>query len=146
MELSTLTHLDVKSRINGLLDKRNHLWVESKQIETELDRHRACLQKDMPRLKKLLGIDSVNGETVSLSCPAITTAISKMQSGVRDVCRLSIMKMPLPPETTEEQIKVMLLSRTQAGPGITVKQEQEEISRNHVQTFIYLFVDVTIWN
>ena len=33
-----------------------------------------------------------------------------------------------------------LLSRTQAGPGRTVKQEQEEISRNHVQTFIYLSV------
>ena len=29
----------------------------------------------------------------------------------------------------------LLLSRTQAGPGRTVKQEQEEISRNHVQTF-----------
>ena len=28
-----------------------------------------------------------------------------------------------------------LLSRTQAGPVRTVKQEQEEISRNHVQTF-----------
>ena len=28
-----------------------------------------------------------------------------------------------------------LLSRTQAGPGRTVKQEQEEISRNHLQTF-----------
>ena len=33
-----------------------------------------------------------------------------------------------------------LLSRTQAGPGRTVKQEQEEISRNHEQTFIYLSV------
>ena len=30
----------------------------------------------------------------------------------------------------------VLLSRTQAGPGRTVKQEQEEISRNHLQTFI----------
>ena len=30
----------------------------------------------------------------------------------------------------------VLLSRTQAGPGRTVKQEQEDISRNHVQTFI----------
>ena len=30
----------------------------------------------------------------------------------------------------------VLLSRTQAGPGRTVKQEQEEISRNHIQTFI----------
>ena len=29
----------------------------------------------------------------------------------------------------------ILLSRTQAGPGRTVKQEQEEASRNHVQTF-----------
>ena len=34
----------------------------------------------------------------------------------------------------------VLLSRTQAGPGRTVKQEQGEISRNHVQTFIYLSV------
>ena len=30
----------------------------------------------------------------------------------------------------------VLLSRTQAGPGRTFKEEQEEISRNHVQTFI----------
>ena len=30
----------------------------------------------------------------------------------------------------------VLLSGTQAEPGRTVKQEQEEISRNHVQTFI----------
>ena len=29
----------------------------------------------------------------------------------------------------------ILLSRTQAGPGRAVKQEQEEISRYHVQTF-----------
>ena len=29
----------------------------------------------------------------------------------------------------------ILLSRTLAGPGRTVKQEQEEISRNHVQNF-----------
>ena len=36
----------------------------------------------------------------------------------------------------------VLLSRTQAEPGRTVKQEQEEISRNHVQTFIYLSVFV----
>ena len=34
----------------------------------------------------------------------------------------------------------VLLSRTQAGPGRTVKQEQEEISHNHVQTFICLSV------
>ena len=32
----------------------------------------------------------------------------------------------------------VLLSRTQAEPGRIVKQEQEEISRNDVQTFIYL--------
>ena len=36
----------------------------------------------------------------------------------------------------------VLLSRTQSGPGRTVKQEQEEISRNHVHTFIYLSVDL----
>ena len=38
-----------------------------------------------------------------------------------------------------------LLSRTQAEPGRTVKQEQEEISRNHVQTFIYLSVKSKDW-
>ena len=32
----------------------------------------------------------------------------------------------------------------QAGPGRTVKQEQEEISRNHVQTFISPSVH-TVW-
>ena len=35
-----------------------------------------------------------------------------------------------------------MLSRTQAERGRTVKQEQEVISRNHVQTFIYLSVIV----
>ena len=30
----------------------------------------------------------------------------------------------------------VLLSRTQAGPGRTVKQEHKEFSRNHLQTFI----------
>ena len=30
----------------------------------------------------------------------------------------------------------ILLSNSQAGPGRTVKQEQEESYRNHVQTFI----------
>ena len=34
----------------------------------------------------------------------------------------------------------VLLSRTQAGPGRIVKQEQEKISRNHVQTFSGLSV------
>ena len=35
----------------------------------------------------------------------------------------------------------ILLSNSQAGPGRTVKQEQEEISRNHVQAFIPGSVD-----
>ena len=30
----------------------------------------------------------------------------------------------------------ILLSNSQAGPGRTVKQEQEDISRNHAQAFI----------
>ena len=37
----------------------------------------------------------------------------------------------------------VLVSRTQAGPGRTVKLEQEEISRNHVQTFISLSVNIS---
>ena len=35
----------------------------------------------------------------------------------------------------------ILLSNSQAGPGRLVKQEQEEISRNHVQAFITGSVD-----
>ena len=37
----------------------------------------------------------------------------------------------------------ILLSNSPAGPGRTVKQDQEEISRNHVQTFIYLSLVLT---
>ena len=40
----------------------------------------------------------------------------------------------------EKKSLQILLSSTQAGPGRKVKQEQEEISSNHVQTFIYLSV------
>ena len=36
----------------------------------------------------------------------------------------------------------ILLSRTQAGPGRKVKQEQEDISRNHIQAFIPGSVDI----
>ena len=35
----------------------------------------------------------------------------------------------------EKKSLQILLSRTQVGPGRKVKQEQEQISRNHVQTF-----------
>ena len=38
----------------------------------------------------------------------------------------------------------ILLSRTQAGTGRTVKQEQEEIPPNHVQRLNLISVDV--WN
>ena len=38
----------------------------------------------------------------------------------------------------------VLLSRTQAEPGRKVKQQQKEISRNHVQTFIYLSVQLLV--
>ena len=34
-----------------------------------------------------------------------------------------------------KSMKILLSSRTQAGPGRAVKQEQEEMSRNHVQPF-----------
>ena len=44
---------------------------------------------------------------------------------------------PLRYYRAEKKSLQILLSRTQAGPGRKVKQEQEEISRNHVQTFIY---------
>ena len=40
-------------------------------------------------------------------------------------------------QTYRDRLKSMqiLLSRTQAGPGRTGKQEQEQTSRNHVQAF-----------
>ena len=42
----------------------------------------------------------------------------------------------------------ILLSRTQAGPGRAVKQEQEQTSRNHVQAFwpISVFENIQIRN
>ena len=40
----------------------------------------------------------------------------------------------------------ILLSNSQAGPGRTVKQEQEDISRNHVQTFISPSVQTNLQN
>ena len=48
-------------------------------------------------------------------------------------------KQSLEPEAIyRDRLKCMqiLLSNGQAGPGRKVKQEQEEISRNHVQAFI----------
>ena len=39
----------------------------------------------------------------------------------------------------------ILLSNSQAGPGRTVKQGQEEISRNHVQAFIPGSVEYPEW-
>ena len=39
----------------------------------------------------------------------------------------------------------ILLSRTQAGPGRTVKQEQEEISPNHVQRLNLISVYTTFF-
>ena len=39
--------------------------------------------------------------------------------------------------TGENKGSFVLISRTQAGPCRTVQQEQEEISRNHVQTLIF---------
>ena len=39
----------------------------------------------------------------------------------------------------------ILLSNSQAGPGRTVKQEKEEISRNHIQAFIPGSVHIP-WN
>ena len=39
----------------------------------------------------------------------------------------------------------ILLSRTQAGPGRTVKQEQEEISPNHVQRINLISVTFCHW-
>ena len=46
--------------------------------------------------------------------------------------------LKIPPSLYRARNKGMLilLSNSQAGPGRTVKQEQEEISRNHVQAFI----------
>ena len=40
----------------------------------------------------------------------------------------------------------ILLSNSQAGPGRTVKQEQEKNSCNHVQTFIFHSVHLTLKN
>ena len=38
----------------------------------------------------------------------------------------------------------ILLSNSQAGSGSKVKQEQEEISRNHIQAFLPIFLLDTV--
>ena len=49
---------------------------------------------------------------------------------------------PAVPEYRDETESLQILfSRTQAGPGRTVKQEQEEISPNHVQRIYLISVD-----
>ena len=49
--------------------------------------------------------------------------------------------MRLPLYRAEKKSLQILLSRTQAGPGRNVKQEQEEISRNHVPRLFLGSVD-----
>ena len=65
--------------------------------------------------------------------PGLVTAL------ILNVVGLENAKLPARPEIcvyrAPGKSMYFLLSRTQAGPGRTVKQEQEEISRNHVQTF-----------
>ena len=38
----------------------------------------------------------------------------------------------------------VLLSRTQAGPGRAIKEEQEENSRNHIQTLFLISVEIIL--
>ena len=47
----------------------------------------------------------------------------------------TIAALPVPMYRDRLKGVQILLSNSQAGPGRTVKQEQEEISRNHVQAF-----------
>ena len=61
--------------------------------------------------------------------------------GIRHYCPKNIILKLYRAEKKSLQI---LLNSTQAGPGRKVKQELEEISRNHIQTFIYLSVLVDI--
>ena len=50
------------------------------------------------------------------------------------------LKTPAPKYRAEKKSLQILLSSNQAGPGGKVKQEQEEIFRINVQTFIFLSV------
>ena len=77
------------------------------------------------------------------------TACQRAQYGVHPNGTLSVYNIGIDPDGGVSEIcgwaaqvyrgpgksMQILLSNSQAGPGRTVKQEQEEISRNHVQTF-----------
>ena len=72
------------------------------------------------------------------------TALPSFPSTFLSMNMASMTRVRLPRQVQQRGVNkglYVLLSRTQAGPGRTVKQEQEEISRNHVQTFIYLSVE-----
>ena len=47
----------------------------------------------------------------------------------------TIAALPVPMYRDRLKGVQILLSNSQAGPGRTVKQEQQEISRNHIQAF-----------
>ena len=70
------------------------------------------------------------------ACLRSHLASTLLKSTVPEIHHLQSYFVPLP-HTYRAPGKSMYfwLSRTQAGPGRTVKQEQEEISHNHVQTF-----------
>ena len=70
--------------------------------------------------------------TVKFDCSCgVSNGPTKIQTYTRPVAEFQIRQY----RGANKGLHV-LLSRTKAGPGRTVKQEQEEISRNHVQTFI----------
>ena len=69
--------------------------------------------------------------------------MSSERGSAVNVVRRTLFRMLQPLQNTyrdEIYSLQLLLSRTQAGPGRTVKQEQEEISPNHVQRINLIFV------
>ena len=56
---------------------------------------------------------------------------SEYEKAYRETCNFAV-NFPVIKYRAEKKSLQILLSRTQAGPGRKVKQEQEEISRNHV--------------
>ena len=84
-------------------------------------------------------LDSVGEETGRKLVGRTERELERAEEGERGSCMVfqkcgTIFAKWFCKEIFKKSIQISL-SRTQAGPGRAVKQEQEEISPNHVQTF-----------
>lgn len=56
-----MTHHEVASNVGGLVNDRRRLWEEKADIERGIARQQSAIEKEMPKLKKLLNLGKDRG-------------------------------------------------------------------------------------